>query len=257
MEFSLNPKGDATEDALGEAYADFSKNFTRLEAFRIVALAGIEAGLPSVEATIRASFQELRQKYESLGTIPEGFDELVSSAVRKRRREDTEAGIEGATLVFAHAIIERLIHDMLDILVVARPGEIAAQLPERKVRLADVRSKSSAELEAETARSHVLALRMEKLEKKLALVFTLCGFEPSCQKDGYRYDQERLLDIDRRRQELLHAQLLTGPVSTAASDLTFVQGTGTFLLCTVARHLNSPINLWRVITSVLKAPGSA
>jgi len=257
MRTSIDPHATLAEKALGKAYLDFSENFTRLETFHVVADAGIEAGLPAIEARLRDPLNEILAAYA--GTVPDldRVAETMQSAVRARKQADTALAIHAATVVFAHAILERLLHDLLQLLGESLVSTIATRLAEKKVRLGDLRSEATAALEASAVAAHIDDLFRESLEKKLGFLFSVCDFRADCQEDGYRYDQGRLLQLDRDRQNLLHHAVLASGEAKPSLDLLFVQNTGFFLINLVAARLNATVNLRAMFEPYLSGGGSA
>jgi hypothetical protein len=257
MRTSIDPHATQAEKALGKAYLDFSENFTRLEAFHVVADAGIEAGLPAIEVRLRGPLNEIVAAYA--GKVPdlERLAETMRSAVRARKHADTALAIHAATVVFAHAILERLLHDLLQILGETLVSTIVPRLAEKKVRLGDLRSEATATLEARAVAAQIRDLFRESLEKKLSFLFSVCDFRADCQDDGYRYDQERLLQLDRDRQNLLHNAVLASGEQDPSLDLPFVQNTGVFFINLVAARLNATVNLRAMLEPYLSGSGSA
>ncbi len=254
MDFSLNATATPTDRALGRAYLDFGENFTRLEAFRIVATAGIEAGLPAVEAILRDQIDDILRRSSAAGVATDQLEAAISDAIRVRKRADTELAIHSATVVFAHAILERLLHDLMLILAEHAAASVAACAADRKVRLGDLRMTPAATLEARAANEYIEDLMRQPFRKKIAFFFDICGFLPSCQSDFYRYDQDRLLQIDTDRQDLLHQRLFAASHAAQPPDLQFVQYTGFFFLCLVVSHLKAKIDLWQAIEPLLSKP---
>ena len=257
MRTSIDPLATLAEKALGKAYLDFSENFTRLEAFHVVSHAGIEAGLPAIEVRLRGPLNEIVAAYA--GKVPdlESLAEKMRCAVRARKHADTALAIHAATVVFAHAILERLLHDLLQILGETLVSAIAPRLAEKKVRLGDLRSEAADTLEARAVAAHIRDLFRESLEKKINFLFSVCDFRADCQDDGYRYDQERLLQLDRDRQNLLHHAVLSSREQEPSLDLPFVQNTGFFFINLVAARLNATVNLRAMLEPYLSGSGSA
>jgi|GEM_PF-5379019 len=256
MRTSIDPTATLAEKALGTAYLAFSENFTRLEAFHVVADAGIEAGLPAIEARLRDPLNEILAAYT--GKVPDlaALAETMRSAFRARKRADTEFAIHAATVVFAHAILERLLHDLLRILGENLVSSIAAQLAGKKIPLGDLRSDTPAEIEARVVNAHISDLSRESLEKKVAFLFNICGFRAECQEDGYRFDKERLLQLDGDRQDLLHHRVLAVGDERPSLDLCFVQYTGIFFINLVAARTNATVNLLEMLKPYLSIDGS-
>lgn len=173
--------------------------------------------------------------------------EEVKSITRKAMTEgvlvSARAAIDGASLVFAHSVLDDCAWSYLRVSSLAKPADWEPLIIEKKVSLAECYVKSQDTIRKEMIQEKLEQLGNESLLKKLDLLFQLCkpprGFAPI---NYYTYDRNRLKRIDDTRHQIVHRNGMGKPVVKIDDDLDFILKTGNYLLALLRSTYGVQIN---------------
>jgi len=130
--------------------------------------------------------------------------------------------IEAAALAFAHSMSEAALDDLLEITILVEPAAWSQYVARRKVSLSDVAGKSKEELESEAIRDYFLQLKKESILKKADHLHAICKPPPGFMGvTAYTYSRDRLAQVDRLRQDILHRQIPDTPIADLDGLLEF------------------------------------
>jgi hypothetical protein len=147
-----------------------------------------------------------------------------------------EAALDGASLIFAHSVLDSVIFDWCRVCALAQPEDLLSRVGPKKVSLSDVQgAESFSELLNIAIDGYLNGLERESLIKKLELLFALCrppsNFEPI---EKYHYDRERIVALDNLRHDYVHRGTPGRRVlPRGADDLWFMLNTTNFLVTLV------------------------
>ncbi len=162
-----------------------------------------------------------------------GFDAYVAASAQRRASEFTSM-IEGASLIYAHSLLDAIAYDLCIVASISSPSSWRTFLEKKKVNFKDIQSKSAQEIETEAVSSHVAAIERESLIKKIETLHAVCkppkNFSPV---DDYTFDAARLKVLDQQRHDIVHG-LLPLTTSVSVSEIEFLRKTALYLAALVS-----------------------
>lgn len=202
--------------------------------FRRVATAGLAAGHETVIDEFAGflsalpddpEFSEIVQDRDRL--LDPAFRAEILSRAAKSTMEQAIAGVDSASIVFIHSLVDALAHELLRVCAIASPEDWSGSLRERKVSLAEVQSSDSAAILAGLIQTQLLALERESLIKKSDTLHALC--QPPAgwtNQHGFRFDRTELGRIDDLRHSIVHGDLMGRPIPGAEQAIDYLRQCG-------------------------------
>jgi hypothetical protein len=173
--------------------------------------------------------------------IPETLRELLV----KEPFSDFRYFIDVGCLVFIHSVLDALVDDLLELSREYAPEEWEPKIQDNRmtVSITDLREKGVDAIISEIVRKHLNEVLRENLANKIELLLSIC--KPGKSRSGsesipiiidqdYKYDSERIKEIDRKRREIIHHKDRFKPISNVVEDLKFLQCTIAYLLSAFA-----------------------
>jgi hypothetical protein len=219
---TAGPPTCPADNALTRAYLALHSGFTHIEAFRVPALEGLDAGLPVLESRYLAFLRSPAGQLPDQGPEPVNFEDVFRAVFAREKRRSATRAIDAASLVFAHAVFEATIHALLDIAALTRRGALLRQLAQRQVPLGSHLDGSADETLSDAIRSFISEVKRDSLSRKFALLLSLFKCRSSLETADVPLDIERLLEIDRRRQGLMHGDTFGLDLPLVESDLAYL-----------------------------------
>jgi len=162
-----------------------------------------------------------------------GFEAYVASSAQRRASQFTSM-VEGASLIYAHSLIDAVAYDLCIVSSISSPSSWRMYIDQKKVNYRDVLSKSAQEIEMEMVSSYVATMERESLIKKIETLHAICkppkNFSPV---DEYTYNAVRLNGLDDRRHDIVHG-ILPLNTSVSVSEIEFMQKTSLYLAAMVS-----------------------
>jgi hypothetical protein len=135
--------------------------------------------------------------------------------------------LDAASLVFMHSTLDASVQDLCIVCPLVAPSDWEAFVAERKVSLAETKAADYQELFKRKLSQHLEALEKESLVKRVDRLFQLCKPSGDYVRRGYSYDRQRLEQIDRDRQAVIHGDGVL--LINCEAALEFLLETGLFL----------------------------
>lgn len=165
---------------------------------------------------------------EALGSKDEAAKLYLSSKISLY-----SFGIDAATIIFAHTIIDSLAWQLCSITALDSPGAWEQYIENKQVVYSDLKKMTVQEILKEKVDGYIQNLEKESLLKKLEVLHSVCRPPKNFQKGGYSYDPERIFRFDKIRHALVHGRGVSSLTVGAFSEgaiLFYLQQT-TFYLC--------------------------
>lgn len=221
-------------------------SFTKIFTFRQTAYLAIGNAAPDMQR-IERRYVELAfspSNKDKYFTDPEkalelfgGPDQLASTNAERRAAQFTSM-VEGASLIYAHSLLDGIAYDLCECIAMISPLAWRTHVEMKKVALKDVIARSRDDLERELVDSYLTSLERESLPKKVEALFSVChpkkDFSPFVREEPqYAYDSKRLCKLDDQRHDLVHGLL---PISTSVGtvELEYMQKTALYLAAMVS-----------------------
>jgi hypothetical protein len=125
----------------------------------------------------------------------------------------------------------------------AEPTDFLPRLADRRVALREAQRSTFPVLLNTEIRRFLDNLERESLLKKMDLLFELCqppaGFQGVV---GYRYDRDRLTQLDQLRHDYIHGRARLSRLPNGNDDLLFLQNTGFYMVPLVNQRYDVKID---------------
>jgi len=161
-------------------------------------------------------------------------------------RRQTDAVINAAALVFAHAILDDVTLNLCQLSALRSPADWDRALAGKKYRLRDLRGASYKRLRRQALDAHLKTLSRAPLMHKTKIV--LSRFPLSNRRDlvrGFSMDQLRLEQLDRLRHTIVHGPNPISRIRVRADDIAYLSSMAFFLLRLVGEHCAFSKNVMR------------
>lgn len=263
MTFPLYKAGEPTSEAeivFNDAHRAFLTAETRVLAFRLTAIAGFRSGdaRPLLANYNRSTY--LSSFGKALPAAPELSEALrlltsesVINEIVAAQQDDALVSIDASCLLLAHIFFDRYVSQLCLAVALHKPEAMAERLAERKVALRGLRDVSYAALLRTLIKEHADALDRDSLVKRIQFLFALCAppsaFQPI---EGFTFDLDRLADIDRRRQEIVHRANFTKPSQAVDEQIDILWKSAAYLTEVVVQS-GLQISLVHVVEQARKA----
>jgi hypothetical protein len=205
-----------------------------------------ELGLPNASATLLRENQEFAERVRDSSGMDRWFTnreefmrvsggvERLAETLTGTQRDQFQAAVDAASLIYAHSLVDAAAHDYLRACRVVAPTDFLQLMGDRKVSLRDVSTSTFDEVLRPKLNDYLSELERESLITKVEKLFALsqppAGFDPV---ENYAYDPDRLKRLDEKRHDLVHGAGPAAPIPTIDADLEFLERTQIFLFTLV------------------------
>lgn len=235
---------DADTHLFIEVWNRLTHDWARLMTFRQMGVLGEDAAREAIHQSNTYFVEQslLQGEYKKLLKDPEvfrreGLTEQMPQAMTESAVNDYRNTLHSATLVFAHSILDAALFDCLRVCAAAAPSEWSELLHDRKVALGEVAAKPFPTLLAEAIDAELVRLERKSLLAKVDRIFQLCRPEKQVYlTNGFRFDRNRLVQLDDLRHEVVHAPGERRSFATIYEDLQFMQSSGIHVFVLVGEH---------------------
>jgi len=195
---------------------------------------------PALEPGIASRYGKELDHLEK--TVREGgFDERLidSPEVRERRTawfvektlSEANTLIDAACLVFAHSVLDAHVFELCKLTAFLEPESWLSQIEKKQVTLLEAKAATY-----ESNRDRLLEKFFEDLDGrsllwKIDLLHARCKPQNASTLRGFKFDRQKLDEIDRRRHEIVHGDALRTAGSTLLDDVRFLNETTDY--CTI------------------------
>jgi hypothetical protein len=226
-----------------EAIALFTKVFMNLtvrwsevSSFRQV----VQLGLPHAHAALASENIRVAKRMledpgnDALFLDKPGFIQNVGGhsgmggAMTASQMSVFNLSVDAASLVFMHSTLDASVQDLCAICAIVAPADWERLVGNQKVSLAEVRADGYAALLDKRIAKHLHVLSRQSLVKRVDRLFELCKPTAASSRPGYSYDRDRLVAIDRERQNVIHGDGVA--LANVATTIEYLLETGLYLL---------------------------
>jgi len=212
-----------------------------IHSFRRVFRAGLSPAKPVVSAYAERIVREYLGAPENAELYigaPEHRDETMTQlahAMAAADIENSQASVDAASVVFAHAILDGAAFDCCRISSMIAPADWEVQIAARQVPLTVLKEASREEIVRDMVEKYVATLERESLLKKVDLLFARCqpaaGWSPM---NNYAFNRARLEAFDQLRHDTIHGSG-PRPIPNLDVELDYLSRT-TFFLFGLLNH---------------------
>jgi hypothetical protein len=244
------------EDVFSDTFARFLENWTFITSLRQFA----EIAIPSTQEALRSvhtdyiervavdpDYKKLIVKFDgSEATWDDDIKNMLQTGMTETVIANTRAGIDAASLVFAHSALDDCAWSFLRVCALASPTDWDPVIREKKVNY-DLVGKAPEAIREILILEKLEQLERESLLKKVDLLFRLCtppkDFAPI---KNYSYDRDRLEIIDSTRHGIIHREGLGKSVPNIVDVLDFIANVANYLLALVNNKYGVQLNILKL-----------
>lgn len=164
----------------------------------------------------------------------EGKQEFVSSLsalVTNATIVSTQTAVDTASIVFCHSVVDAAALDYCRVIALCAPEDWEGDFSDRKIKLAEFKNATYEEIFKDKLEKFLTEIEGFSLLKKAERLFLKCrpptDFAPM---QDYKYDPERLKEIDDLRHEIVHGDRCDKGVSNVEDDLGYMFQTAFYFM---------------------------
>ncbi len=180
----------------------------------------------------------MRDIFKTSGGI-KGFAKQIS----QDKLTSYKTFIDVSSIIIAHSIIDAAAIDYCRVIEILAPSDWETSVIKRKVSLEEIKKHTYKDILKGKVNEYVNGLDRESLLKKIDTLFLLCrppeGFAPL--KD-YKFDRERIENLDDMRHKIIHGSGITAPLKTCDKEIFYMHKSCYFLKCLVEHKYKLKIN---------------
>jgi hypothetical protein len=207
--------------------------------FREVGSRGIPGTREAVRHKLMRILDALDPATRAISEINQlGFGEKILGDTIDAAENAAKSAIDKTSIVLAHSILDDVVTECCELSAGLMPENWISFLEKRTVSLADVRSKSSGQISQEMLTEYIGQLSQQSLLKRSDILNQKYQPAPAYQFDlqPYKFDRDRLEQIDKHRQRIIHQLELSGTdENVIADDLRYLEATCFYFIFIVAR----------------------
>jgi hypothetical protein len=183
-----------------------------------------------------------------------GGPETIGKNLSKNQLIAFKTSVELASLMFMHSALDGALFDLCRVTVLQAPEKWWGFVMAHKVALAVYREDGYDKVVSGELQRVLEVLERESLLTKSARLFEVCqppgGYTPI---RGYRFNRERLEELDRARQEVIHGLGISSASHNTAKSLKFLLHTGYFFAAMINYRFGLRVDP-KVIEGILLQP---
>jgi hypothetical protein len=168
-------------------------------------------------------------------------------------RESTINCLDAATILFAHSMVDGAAFDYCRVTVLHAPADWESDILNKRVPLETVRDELYEKIRQMKIDAALEDLEMESLRKKIDRLHARCkpeqGWSPMT---GYEFNLERIEQLDRLRQDIVHGDALGRPINAVEDELDYMNRTCMYFLGLVNLRYGLKIDPQFVMTFMSK-----
>lgn len=213
-------------------FSRMNKGWAVIDSLRNVALAGMPYAAKIVDTQHRSFVSDITSSGElekHIIGIKDSEDlRRTADFLREKLTEQTlknaSYSVDAASLVFAHTVLDDALSSFLEI-----TSEVATTYWKDRVKKKQVELDSILERGLDNAlgsliKKEVSAIRRnDSVIKKAELLHAICRQSEGSDHPTYKFDPEKLREIDKLRQNIVHGDLLGGAIPEVEKKLTYLR----------------------------------
>ena len=215
-----------------------NEGFMSILNFREVGRLGLRSGMPLIwerevaGATLFLENPENDHLFIDKGKALAALGGISGFAARntKNKTDAFQTSIDGASLVFAHSLLDSSALDYCKVIALIDPREFLPKIGAQSVAVRDVMARHSDDILTTTVKAFLEKLEKESLIRKIDVLNSICKPEPrSSALRDYAFDPTRLKELDSLRNNMVHKY---GPtrLPNGDADITYLLDTSNHLM---------------------------
>lgn len=223
-----------------------TSDWSRLTTFRQMGVLGEDAARDALyrqntyfvqQRLLNGELRKLLRDPDSF--VKDGLAERMPLEMTEAAAKDFRRTLHASTLVFAHSILDAALYDCVRICAIAAPDDWSDIVRNRKVALAEVATKSYADLLRDHIEAELDRLERESLLNKVDRIFQICRpTKTEYLTNGFRFDRDRLEELDKLRHEVVHVADGDWSMDTIYDDLEFMRRSGLHVFVLVGERFD-------------------
>jgi hypothetical protein len=162
----------------------------------------------------------------------------------KHTVETSINSLNAATILFAHSMVDGAAFDYCRVTVLHAPEDWEPDISNKQVPFAVVRGASFEQIRAAKLDEVLKDLEMKSLREKIDRLHARCqpakGWSPM---NEYAFDLERIVRIDKLRQDIVHGEALGQTIANADDEFDYMYRTCMYFMVLVNLKDNLKIDL--------------
>jgi hypothetical protein len=225
--------------------------------FREVGFRGIPSTTDAVRAQTTRILEALDFATRTLSEINEpGYKDKILADTVKAAKSAATLAIDKTSVVLGHSILDDVVTECCHLSALLMPASWMGFIEGRKVALSEVLQTPAADIAQQLLADYLDQLGRESLLKRVEILNQKYQPAPPFQFDSqpYKFDRERLLQIDQHRQRIIHQLELSGSgENRVLDDLLYLEATCFYFIFIVSNKHAISID---PMSDVLDALGS-
>jgi hypothetical protein len=222
----------------------FARNLRTLKAvaiFRQMVHLGIAAAAEAKAEETSKLYDELisSPQHEKLFTDRAGFrastpkEKFVEVTLRHSLATSINS-LNAATILFAHSMVDGAAFDYCRVTALHAPEDWEPDISNKQVPFSAVRGMPIEEIRAAKLGEVLKDLEMKSLKEKIDRLHARCQ-PPAGQSlmSGYAFDLDRIIRIDRLRQDIVHGEALGQTIANADEEFDYMDRTCMYFMALV------------------------
>ena len=174
------------------------------------------------------------------------FRDDLGQQSSKQEVTQSQNSVDAASLVFAHSVLDYCVNECCRIAASAGLKDWEPRVLRKQVALSEIRDQDYGTLLRELVNADVEdQTRRTSLAKRIDLLNQICQPVPPFEfrKQAYRYQRNRIEQIDVKRQEIVHRVAFEVPLESVEDDIRYLEATMSYVVDLVSHKYKLPIDL--------------
>lgn len=241
------------EDHLSKIIGLSFKRWSSIANLRNIAKIGLEQADPIVQkksknfVDVFLSSQDLRTEMVSDGEDPDELAEGLPEKITKSNKQRFERSIDATSLIFGHSMLDYSTFEYCKITYHLNQEYWLNKIQNQKISISDLQKKSKDEIIEKKISEYFESFERESLVTKIDSIFAVCSpdanFDPL---DDYKYDRSKILEIDRKRHDIIHSNKELEEIDINENDIYYFQFTDLYLFVMLKETFGLEINKYKM-----------
>jgi hypothetical protein len=240
------------EKLFNETYGRNLRTWNTVATFRQMVQLGIPAATDAKAKETSMVYDEMLSNPEYANLFTAGGDAFRAALPKekfiditvKHTVETSINSLNAATILFAHSMVDGAAFDYCRVTALHAPQDWESDILNKQVPLSVVRGASFEQIRASKLEELLKDLEMKSLREKIDRLHARC--QPpkrSSPATGYAFDLDRIIRIDKLRQDIVHGQVLGQTIAEPDDELDYMNRTCMYFMGLVNLKYNLKIDL--------------
>ena len=227
----------SVDEQFTKAFSRITRGWAVIGSLRKVALAGMPYAARVVDGQHKSLMADLTasgQLEKFIIGIKDSQDlQKTADFLREKLTEQTlknaSYSVDAASLVFAHTVLDDALNSFLEI-----TSEVARDFWTQRVKKNKIELESLIDRGLDNALSSIIdkevstIRRNDSMVKRAELLHAICQPSGGSGHPHYKFEPEKVREIDKLRQDIVHGELLGGEIPEIEGNLTYLDDTSMY-----------------------------